>query len=888
MTPEPGLEIDRWLAGGGLVVTASERAARAAHLAFHQRRRAEGLTAWPAPKIQSWDGFCQQAFSECVAASPMLLNPTQESAVWSRLAAGEKQLATLLEAPRLRLADLAAQAFELLCTHAPHLLDARTRSGWEGDAAAFSRWLVEFQSACAAENVLSPSALPVELLAALRQSEESRLPLLLLGFDRLTQTQQGILEAWGPYQALTLPNPAAEICYFGAPDSKTELAACAAWCRQQLGEQPDTRLLVLMQDVASQRGEIERAFLTAFSGYPKPPFEFSLGMALAQVPLVRAALFLLRWIDGTLLENELDWLFSMGLPATEPEEAPALRRCMRNLRQRNLQRPDWSLSDFVGQRTSEDTLPRAWLQRMIQLRRTFTEVRGTQQPHEWAALVPQWLQRMGWPGARTLTSEEHQATRRWEQCLDTCASLGYDGSRMQWSGFLTSLNRTAGDLLYAPESSGAPIQIAGPAESAGLNADGIWFMGASEDAWPSGGAPHPFIPLPVQREHAMPHASPRHDRDVAESITQRVLRSAAHVYFSYARQSPNGDVRPSRLILSAVGPAQPLPDAFTTAVNSPPGTIEFADTAVVPFRGDSVRGGANVLTVQSRCAFRAFAAARLGAQGWRAAEFGLTAAQRGSLLHAVMHSIWSGPPDGLRSHADLIALHDVKNFVAMHVRRVVPRELRSDVRSRMPERYLALEEERLIRLVTEWLGFEAARQPFTVAETELDRTVEVAGLSLRLRLDRIDRLQDGSPVVIDYKTGSVSARAWDLPRPEDVQLPLYVTTALGEEPGGLLFAKLRPGENCFVGQVRNPGDLQPNLSATSALKKNPLTTEQLAAWRACIEGLVHDFLNGRAVADPRDYPKTCESCDLQALCRITENRALADSDLDDEETDVDA
>ena len=36
------------------------------------------------------------------------------------------------------------------------------------------------------------------------------------------------------------------------------------------------------------------------------------------------------------------------------------------------------------------------------------------------------------------------------------------------------------ETLFAPESRDAPIQIIGPAESAGLTADGVWFLGAND------------------------------------------------------------------------------------------------------------------------------------------------------------------------------------------------------------------------------------------------------------------------------------------------------------------------------------------------------------------------------------------------------------------------
>ena len=50
----------------------------------------------------------------------------------------------------------------------------------------------------------------------------------------------------------------------------------------------------------------------------------------------------------------------------------------------------------------------------------------------------------------------------------------------------------------------------------------------------------------------------------------------------------------------------------------------------------------------------------------------------------------------------------------------------------------------------------------------------------------------------------------------------------------------------------------------------------LIDWKQHIEQLAKDFLAGRAAVDPRDYPKTCEYCGLESLCRIAENRTLLD------------
>src|SRR5208337_3035534 len=116
---------------------------------------------------------------------------------------------------------------------------------------------------------------------------------------------------------------------------------------------------------------------------------------------------------------------------------------------------------------------------------------------------------------------------------DTCSSLGFDGRSIGWTEFLSNLARTLDETLFAPESRNAPIQIAGAAEAAGLDADAIWFLGANEDAWPAKGSTHPLLPLPVQREAAMPHSTSRQDWDLAHAVTTRILSSAPLVHFSF-------------------------------------------------------------------------------------------------------------------------------------------------------------------------------------------------------------------------------------------------------------------------------------------------------------------------------------------------------------------
>ncbi|HUH61835.1 MAG TPA: PD-(D/E)XK nuclease family protein [Terracidiphilus sp.] len=880
MGTSTGLEVDDWLRKGGIVVAGSDRAARALRSAFHRARQREKLEAWIEPGIHDWNAFLREQWPACAQDERLLMSAAQEEFLWSEIVLQGRHPATTLDGPRHRIASLAMEAHDLVASYAPQFLHTAARAAWESDSAVFSSWLDLFSDHCRDNSLLSPSQLPLAVIDRLRESGSgNRPPLLLVGFDRIRPVQRSVLDAWGTWREPAPGDHATSVRFFAAPDAQSELAACALWCKRRIEANPGARLLIVTQQIATRRGEMERALLRHLPYAGEPLFEFSLGTALIQAPLVKSAHLLLRWLTGPLEENDLDWLFSCGHIAVTPQEAAALQRLMRTLRDRGEARSQWTLETLGRHRRSSAILPAPWIARIDETQRRLSSATGRMRaPIDWAALVPQLLKAAGWPGFRPLASVDFQAAQKWQTSLESCASLGFDGRRMSWQEFFSALARILDQTLFAPESHEAQIQIAGAAESAGLTADGIWFLGAEEDAWPATGSTHPLLPLHVQRKAGMPHASPKVDWELGHAMTTRLRESAPEIAFSFAQQRDGVDARPSPLIRK-LAEAEPLPPEFVAPPHPRPIAVAFNDEARIPFSPGTLRSGAKILTLQSQCPFKAFAVARLGAEGWEPAEAGLTAAQRGQLLHAVLHAMWSEPPPrGIRSLGDLLRLADRQAFVAAHVQRALLTEIPDGIRECMPRRYLELEEARLIRLVREWLDYEAARRPFTVADAESVRPIEIEGLSFNVRLDRIDRLNDGSLLVIDYKTGVVSPTLWDLPRPDDVQLPLYASFGLdaGEVVGGLVFARLRAGDLEFAGRVRSAAaTLTDRLGSGSSLVKKPLTRRQLDDWKRCIEQLARDFLAGHAEADPRDFPGTCARCELPSLCRIHESRVFA-------------
>jgi ATP-dependent helicase/DNAse subunit B len=261
-----------------------------------------------------------------------------------------------------------------------------------------------------------------------------------------------------------------------------------------------------------------------------------------------------------------------------------------------------------------------------------------------------------------------------------------------------------------------------------------------------------------------------------------------------------------------------------------------------------------VLADQAACPFRAFARWRLGAEALESPEQGPDAMDRGILLHTLMAKIWK----------------EAKTLSGLN-----PNLINGSAKAAVAElglegRFADLEVQRLVKLANEWLDqSERARVPFEVVSIEEKRTMNVGGLELSGRIDRMDRLLEGemrgSHVLIDYKTGArVTSNDWQGPRPDDPQLPLYAVTS-EEKVSALAFAKLRAGDMKFSGFSE---------------KKDQLPdVKQAKSWEGLVEGwkkelgaLAGGFARGEAQVDPK-YPealKTCQNCDLQPLCRVHE------------------
>jgi ATP-dependent helicase/nuclease subunit B len=891
------------LGRGGAVVTGNQRAARSLRLAFDRNCRANGLASWRPPTIFAWDtwtaGLYRQALLEG-SATRILLNRTQELQVWCSVVEADSQWTSLQTVGSL--AAMAADAWQLLCAYRGQ--QRLKHLGVSGDTRAFQCWAEAFTRRCKTDEYLSAAELD-EALVTVGTLTLSIAGVRLLGFDSRTPAQQAVIDALRDRGMLVEDQPpavAAAVLYRStAATEEAELSQTALWIRGHLRSSPDAAIAVIVPNLAAERYEIDRVFRHVLAPELEDitvtdtanPYEFSLGQPLAETPLVAVALILLRFVTGALPITSISRLLLSPYFISGQEELSAGAELSARaefdafeLRNTPFLRPEATLGRFrlLAERSKHPARLSNLLRQLRSLERTAATLLADPAPRQrawsdWAETIREVVQSSGWPGTKPLDSTEFQARQKFDSALDELATLDFEGSRPTFTEVLEQLESLLQRTLFAPESREAPVQIMSPLEAAGSRFDALCFLRASDLDWPARPPLNPLLGWRLQRELGMPGSDAALDFAHAQRIIDRIAASAETVVFSYATQTVDGHQRPSPMLAGlGLGPLAQLDMAPAIAAVELE-TVE--DDAFIPLTNFTVRGGANVLKLQAACGFRAFAEGRLWSTPIGTLEPGMDAPERGSIVHSALDHLWSD----LRTQSALRALTPEQRAAQLtrsieHGLRRAAASLAADAAaSSWDNAYLDLQRQRLHRLLAPWLELELGRPPFEVAVREESDAVAIGPLSLKIRVDRVDRLLDeeGGNVLIDYKTGLAKPSAWATERPDEPQLPLYAVLREPDSLAAVAFANIRAGDELALqGFASREGVLQ-----KTARPQFDSLEEQLKDWHRVLTALAEGFAAGDVRVRPKAYPATCAQCHQRLLCRL--DPALLTTDDNDGE-----
>ena len=887
------------------VVTPNRRLAQALERDFDRHQLARGLASWSAADILPLSAFLGRLYedalySELGAGLPLLLSAEEEQALWERVVGDSKEGGGLLA--RVQAAAACREAWRT--AHAFGFAGSIAGFAENEDTRAFLAWSRAVERECAHNRWIDVARLPEIISSHLAHSALKKPSLLVLhAFDLLSPQQRDFIEALAAQGVdICESDPvrgAGRAVRLSFATARDEILAAARWARARLEQGRGagaSRIAVVVPELQKQRKAIRRLFASVLApsqgGARRGalPFNISLGEPLSGYPIVHAALLLLEAASGARLEfGRASLLLRSPFIAGGEEEQAARARLEARLRARAPATLTLMRLALLVENEGGGIAPGAshLLGRLA--RHARGQLGGQASPADWGRRIDALLKLAGFPG-RSPDSAEYQALKKFHALIAALGAIERVVPRMRFRDAVSRLRRMAADTLFQPEANDEPIQILGVLESAGLAFDHLWVMGLTDETWPLHARPNPFLPIELQRRAGVPEASAAASLALDRRLTEGWLAAASEVVFSHPLREGERELSASPLIvrepvhaIDPAGldvPAYPLArDLQFASGRSGPSTGGASERVAEPpapawTPGETLTGGTGVFRDQAACPFRAFAVHRLGARALESVEAGLSAADRGTLIHGVLARAWTAMRDqaGLKTaiaegRLDAL-LAESANAAIGRVRRFRPDALEG--------RFAELEAARLARAAREWLETgDANRPPFAVAAVEARRDIEHGGVRVRARLDRLDVLEDGARLVIDYKTGAAPVAGWLGERPEEPQLPIY---ALAEEGvAAVAFAQVRPGAMKLDG-IGAHADIASGIGAVEArrnagAKDYANWDELVAGWERELGALGRGFAAGVAAVDPKRGGPTCAHCGLQALCRIGERAA---------------
>ncbi len=886
------------------VVTATQRLKHLIDDGFNLHMRDKGLKTWPTPETYTWDIWLRKLWRDMEDVSPQSLNSLisnrQSQQIWERVIAGvikqdySEGYEYLLwhitaTSNRVREAYNLLKAYKIDTSDFSDLLSE--------DSTHFLRWYREYQKVLSKNGWIDGEMLPDQIQAC--ASEEfltAGTSLMFAGFEDLTPQQRDLIDylikyGWQVNYAQPPDRPrCSQIRQFEFESTDQEIDICARWARAVVEADPERHHVgVVVYNLSELYSRVNRVF----SKYLNPnavltnrqsnnlSYHITVGPPLEAAPIVVDALNLLQLIRP---EVEISILCSII-------RSDRIRHWDQELAARSQIATDIcgigsstaSIDDVLKlvrqsrRRVYQCPVLIGILNSAIELRDAIPE-RATYA--YWGEFFLKWLKtfQSETKSNRDFGVDESKSYQTFVSVVESLSELGYVSQPVSVENALAKLARCIGDFKVQPRAVRTPIQVGEDIALSGQSYTHLWMLGMSNEVVPALGHPNPFIPLTVQKKYNIPNALPEILQLRAHNRIERLLQSTHYAVQSYALSDGSTYALPCSLLRDCVRfemtelPLRLDYEDYIARVSHENKKIQKLSDWHACSVGDeelgSVRGGTSLVRSQSQCSFRGFGEFRLHLQAGESVQVGVTALERGSLVHDTLQLLYEKyiRADQLRTAiANGEFLRDAKNFSQVTIR-----ELNSQRVRPLSEDLIDIEIGIVCSLIEKWMEFEPLLSGGEVFGSEKSIEYQLAGLNLRMRIDRVDKIsKDRDLRIIDFKTGSCKLADLMEERPREPQLLLYSCALIeqGHEVTDIAYVRLKTSDFGYLAW----SDID---SWPRHLRKEhaPITGTTTAQWKRLLEDIVQNFLSGKANLDP--LIKACDYCEIAPVCRIVEHNQL--------------
>ena len=416
------------------------------------------------------------------------------------------------------------------------------------------------------------------------------------------------------------------------------------------------------------------------------------------------------------------------------------------------------------------------------------------------------------------------------------------------------------------------IDINGFAENPIKKYDAIWLMNMNTNLWPGKTEFNPFIPKKLQKKYHI--FDEIHIKKIDKVRLNRLNSFGPDITISYSNKDVDTLLIATPGYFDELKAKKIIPKVKEIDNNKYLEKINDHKAPEILGADINVSGGFRCLENFHICPAWSFYENRLHAKTYQEDDQEeISKMSRGNLIHELLEKFW-------KEHKSSINLAKMSEKVLLKSIEILIHEVMSSYQVSKPHispSQIKLEGDYFKNLLYQWLCYEKLERPrFSVIESEEKYPIKINRINFNVKIDRIDQYEDGSRLLIDYKTGSEAPISqWKKSPITSLQMPIYIVFTGIENISAAGIGYVHNNDVKLVGLSSYTQEPIDGMITTFSKEKLKTHEDQwsdlIASWGEDIHKLASGYLSGDAKVT---YGKEDELkyCSVKPLLRLAERK----------------
>jgi probable DNA repair protein len=839
------------------------------------------------PRIYSINRWLTKEFQEFCMVSKInksysILNGIEEKILWEKIIKKDLKEQKFQKKQIESITEKVISADKIIKQYKIKNSELKAYEHNSEERSKFNKWLNQFNSYCKQKSLLSKLSF-IEFFIEKQKKHNiiENQELVLVGFDDLNPLYEDLINVLNKTNSLRdfeYKEEEEEIkqLEIECADADDEIKEIIVWIKQNLKK----KLLIISPALNKYQiklqNELDRQIQPdIYNEYNKKNiYNSNLQRPLSKEPIVTAAINLLK-LNNSHQTNSKNFFESLMFNNWIDAEGYNDREQLANyINDKKIPKITINLiiklikNDVKVKHLNLDSLESTLT--LIRKNQTLWQKKKTIM--EWAALTEQYWKEIKIFEINKLLSFENNN-------INDLIKLLSQVSNNQIIDELSTFEEYLEILLIQLESWPAPtekdnsyIDINGFEENQIKKYDAIWLMNMNTNYCPGKRNFNPFIPKILQKKYHI--FDEVYTKKIEAIRLNRLKNFSADITISYSRKDGETSLIKTRGYFQNVKGLKHKKSSSKKNEIKSDDCEEIEDHIAPEILGSeiSVSGGFRSLENYNVCPAWAFYENRLHASSfYEDIQDEISKMDRGNLIHEFLERFWKE----YKNSTNLAKMSE--KVLQQNIDTLINKVMLSFKGSKpyLTPRQIQLESNYFKNIAYQWLSFEKTNRPsFKVIESEEKYKINIDRITFNVKIDRIDEYEDGTRLLIDYKTGNEeSISKWTKPPISSLQMPIYITfTGINNiSAAGIGYIHSRNVK--LVGLSKYGQDpIDAELKDCSLSKKDVGQWPNLInSWHKDIYELASGYLSGKASVTFKKE-NDLKYCAVRPLLRLAERR----------------